>query len=170
VQGRLEPTRELRDRRLLAVALADAGDEDDVGRRVGLKLVLDRLEDVLVPDPGLGVDPGLGERRDGGDEALLGGLPGALDVGRPAVEEPDPRRREDEDVQLAGPVQAPASTIAAMAEGSSTGRVTTRSTWRRVSTAAAGSIGPRGFARAAITSRVATATAPSAVPAAAPPT
>ena len=59
---------------------------------IALQLVLDRLDDVLVADPRLGLDPGLGERRDGRDQVALGLLARALDVGGPAVEEADPRR------------------------------------------------------------------------------
>ena len=77
-------------------------DQHHVGRRVGLELVLDRLHDVLVADPRLGLDPGLGERGDRRDQVALGRLAGRLDVGGPAVEEADPGRGEDEHVDALG--------------------------------------------------------------------
>ena len=61
--------------------------EDDPGRGVAAELVVDRLDDVLVADPRLRVDPRLGERREGEDEALLGGLVAAVGVGGPAIDE-----------------------------------------------------------------------------------
>ena len=59
-------------------------DEDDPGCGVAAELVVDRLDDVLVADPRLRVDPRLGERREGEDEALLGGLVAASRCRRPS--------------------------------------------------------------------------------------
>ena len=63
----------------------------------------------------------------------------------------------------AGPRRA-ARDISAMALGSSTATVGTKSRWRRSSSAAADSIGPRGSWRAAITTIAATTRAPTARP------
>ena len=126
-----KPRLQLR-RRLAGVVLAvAAADQHDLGRREALQLVLDRLDDVLVADPGLGRDPGLGERGHGGDEVLLGALPRALDVGGPAIEEADPRRREDEDLGIvAASRQSSAAAIRCTAAGSSAAQVTTSRTRR----------------------------------------
>jgi hypothetical protein len=71
-----------------------AADEDDLGRRIALQLVFDGLHEVLVSNPGLGLDTSPCQRGDRDHEALLRLVAGALHVGGPAVEEADPRRRE----------------------------------------------------------------------------
>ncbi|KAA0272800.1 MAG: hypothetical protein EDQ89_06865 [Acidobacteria bacterium] len=73
-------------------------DEDDLGRRVAAELVVDRLDRILVADPGGGVDARLGERGEGQDEAALGLALAPLGVGGPALHEARAVRSEDEDL------------------------------------------------------------------------
>src|SRR3954467_10989943 len=62
-------------------------DEEDLGRRVLPQLVGDALDDVLVADPGGGVDAGPGQGGEAEDEVALSPLPAGSHVGGPAVEE-----------------------------------------------------------------------------------
>ena len=96
-----------------------------------------------------------------------------LDVGGPAVEEADPRRRQDEDVGAAAAVRRPSSAareISATAAGSSTGRV--RRAGRGAGRPRRGRTrsGPRGRWRAAITTIVASHQGGAASPMPLPPT
>jgi hypothetical protein len=70
------------------------------GRGVALQLVLDRLDEILVADPGLGLDPGPGQSGDGDDESLLRLVTGTLHVGGPAIKEADPRRGQHQYLSL----------------------------------------------------------------------
>ena len=54
-----------------------------LGRLEAPDLVFDRLDDVLVADPGLGDDADLGQGGDGDDEGFLCLLAGGLDTGLP---------------------------------------------------------------------------------------
>ncbi len=94
----LEPPLQFSARAGVDLGRGRFADQHDLGRRICLELVLDRLDDVLVADPGLRLDSRLGQRRNRRHQVPLRRLAGRLDIGRPAVEKADPRRREDEDV------------------------------------------------------------------------
>jgi hypothetical protein len=79
---------------------ARAGDEEDLGRRVGAQLVGDGLDDVLVADLGAGVDACAGKRGEGEDEAALGAFAAGADVAGPAVEEAVVGGGDDADLGL----------------------------------------------------------------------
>ena len=145
-----------------------AADQHHLGRRVALQLVLDRLHDVLVADPGLGRRPGLGQRRDGRDQVALG-APDAR-----------PRRRTPSDRESrSAPAPAPAprrrlrardrprpdpAHVARLLDRTGGDEQHVRPAVLRRSSRSARA----GAERAAMTSRARTAAAPTATPSAGP--
>ena len=118
---------------------------------IALQLVLDRLHDVLVADPRLGLDAGLGQRRDGRHQVLLRALRAASTS--EAQRSRKPIRAGDEHQHVgARPRRRRARRRGdpRHVAGSSTAQAATISTWRRASSAGAEPIGPRGRWRAAI--------------------
>lgn len=83
----LEPASQF-DRALLRGGeLLRRGEHDDIRRRIGAELVLDRLDDVAVTDRRGCLQTGAEERGEGDDTVALGDRMGDP-IGAPTVEEP----------------------------------------------------------------------------------
>ncbi len=90
VKGRQQTLPQLFGRGGIRVA---PGQQEDLGRIESGQLILDRLDQILVPDPGAGVHAGQGQGGDRDDQVALGPVSGSLEIRRPAPEEPPSMRR-----------------------------------------------------------------------------